>query len=68
MSETIVENVDSPIELENIETSNAVLAVAGGALIGVAATVAVRFVVRKFRARKETVHVVTDLEDETTTS
>lgn len=69
MSETTVDNVtDSPVETEITENSNAVLAVAGGALVGVAATVAVRFVIRKIRARKEAIHVVADLEDETAAS
>ena len=67
MSETN-DTVTDSVELENVETPNTALAIVGGALLGVAAVTAFGYVAKKFRARKEPVHIVTDLEDENPTS
>jgi hypothetical protein len=69
MSETTVAPVtDAPVETENDSTSNPAVPVIAGALIGVGIVYAAGFVVKKFRARKEQVHVVTDLDSEKTAS
>lgn len=74
MSETNVDNVvELPAESdsENVETPNTALAVVGGTIIGVAAVFTAGFVIKKFqerKLRKNPIHVVTDLEDETATS